>query len=160
MEKTHWRKAFNSDYLACSDVPSGGTLKLVIKEVKLGTVRSQNGESSTCNMATFTDSKVKPMIMNVTNSKIVKGFAKSGYLEDWINIPVEIYAKDGVRLGRETTEGLRIKPTQPKTVSDDQVNEAIKTLKDAEDLNAAWKTIAVDVRNDPRVLSTAKSLKK
>jgi len=53
------------------------------------------------------------MILNVSNSKVVKKFAKSVYINDWNNIPVSIYVKDDVKAFGEVTEGLRIRPDQP-----------------------------------------------
>jgi hypothetical protein len=52
------------------------------------------------------------MVLNATNSKIVKKFAKSPFIEDWKNIPIEIYVQSLKAFGEET-EGLRIKETMP-----------------------------------------------
>ncbi len=56
------------------------------------------------------------MILNVTNSKVVMGFSGGGRDTDtWKNIPVAIYADPKVRFGKDTVEGLRIRPVQPRT---------------------------------------------
>jgi len=114
MEKTHWKKVFNSEFLGSCDLEDGKPLKAVIKAVSVRQVKNTDGKANDRNVAEFTDAKIKPMILNSTNCKIVKKFAKSPYINDWNNIPVEIYVKD-IRAFGEETEGLRIKETQPAT---------------------------------------------
>ena len=113
MEKTHWRKVFLSDYLGSCDLEDGKDLKAVIKHVTVGEVKNTDGKKQNRNIATFTDPNIKPMILNVTNSKIVKKFAGSVFIDDWNNIPVQIYTKDDIKAFGEVTEGLRIRPNQP-----------------------------------------------
>ena len=113
MEKTHWKKVFNSDYLGSCDLDEGKDLKLVIKSVTVQEVQNTDGKKQDRNVATFTDSKVKPMILNVTNSKIIKKFAGSSYINDWNNIAIQVYIKDDIKAFGEVTEGLRIRTAQP-----------------------------------------------
>ena len=40
MEKTHWKKAFNSDYLGSCDIDDGTDLKAIIKEVVVKKVKN------------------------------------------------------------------------------------------------------------------------
>lgn len=110
--QTHWKKAFKSDYLSSSDIESGD-LKATIKDVKYQECITASGKKF-CNVAHFSDSKIKPMILNVTNSKVVKAFTGGKrFIEEWKKIPVQIYVDANVRFGNETTEGLRIRKTQP-----------------------------------------------
>jgi len=111
--KTHWKKVFNSDYLGSCDLEDGKDLKAVIKHVTVGEVKNTDGKKQNRNIATFTDPNIKPMILNVTNSKIVKKFAGSVFIDDWNNIPVQIYTKDDIKAFGEVTEGLRIRTVQP-----------------------------------------------
>jgi len=111
--KTHWKKVFNSDYLGSCDLEDGKDLKAVIKHVTVGEVKNTDGKKQNRNIATFTDPKIKPMILNATNSKQIKKFAGSNYIDDWNNIPVQIYSKDDIKAFGEVTEGLRIRSVQP-----------------------------------------------
>jgi hypothetical protein len=111
--KTHWKKVFNSDYLGSCDLEDGKDLKAVIKSVAVKNVKGPDGKEQERNVATFTDANIKPMILNATNCKLIKKFAKSVYINDWNNIPVQIYIKDDIKAFGEVTEGLRIRPTQP-----------------------------------------------
>ena len=115
MEKTHWRTAFKSDYLSSADVDRQD-LTLTIEKVRLQECVSQSGKKL-CNVAHFVGAEydrrgnltkgTKPMILNVTNSKVVKKFANNTtHLEEWQDIPVTIYVDRNVRFGSETTEGL------------------------------------------------------
>jgi len=111
--KTHWKKVFNSDYLGSCDLEDGKDLKAVIKSVSVKNVKGPDGKEQDRNVATFTDVNLKPMILNATNCKLIKKFAKSVYINDWNNIPVQIYVKDDIKAFGEVTEGLRIRPNQP-----------------------------------------------
>jgi hypothetical protein len=113
MEKTHWKKVFNSDFLGSCDLEDGKDLKAVIKNVLVKKVKNTDGKEQDRNVAYFTDSAIKPMVLNATNCKVVKKFAKSPYINDWNNIPVQIYIKDDVRAFGDVTEGLRIRDFQP-----------------------------------------------
>lgn len=114
MEKTHWKKVFNSDYLGSCDLEEGKDLKAVIKSVAVGSVKNTDGKSQERNIATFTDSKLKPMVLNATNCKVIKKFTKSSYINDWVNVPVQIYIKDDIRAFGDITEGLRFRSVQPE----------------------------------------------
>lgn len=111
--KTHWKKVFNKDYLGACDLEDNKDLKAVIKKVEIREVKDPQGTTSKRNVAIFT-TNIKPMILNVSNCKVLKKFAKSQYIEDWVNIPVSIYIKDDVKAFGEITEGLRFRDVQPK----------------------------------------------
>ena len=113
MEKIHWKKVFNSDYLGSCDLDNRNDLKAVIKSVTVKNVKGPDGKEQERNVATFTDANIKPMILNATNCKLIKKFARSVYINDWNNIPIQIYVKDDIKAFGEVTEGLRIRPNQP-----------------------------------------------
>jgi hypothetical protein len=111
--KTHWKKVFNSDYLGSCDLEDGKDLKAIIKSVSVKLVKGTDGKEQDRNVAVFTDANIKPMILNATNCKLIKKFAKSVFINDWNNIPIQIYVKDDIKAFGEVTEGLRIRPSQP-----------------------------------------------
>jgi hypothetical protein len=112
--KTHWKKVFNSDYLGSCDLEDGKDIKLVIKHVTVQEVKNNDGKKQNRNVATFTDPNIKPMILNVTNCKTIKKFSGSKFIDDWNNIPIQVYVKDDIRAFGDVTEGLRIREIQPK----------------------------------------------
>jgi hypothetical protein len=113
-ERIHWKKVFNSDYLGSCDLEDGKDLKAIIKSVNVANVKGLDGKSQERNVAQFTDPAIKPMILNATNCKIVKEFAKSSFINDWNNVPVLIYTKGDIKVFGEITEGLRIREIQPE----------------------------------------------
>lgn len=113
MEKTHWKKVFNSDYLGSCDLEDGKDLKAVIKNVIVKKVKNTDGKEQERNVAYFTDPNLKPMILNATNCKIMKKFTKTPYINDWNNVPVQIYIKDDIKAFGDVTEGLRLRESQP-----------------------------------------------
>ena len=113
-EKTHWHKVFLSDYLGACDLEEGKDIKLVIKNVSVKQVKGSDGKSQERNVAAFTDPKIKPMILNATNCRVVKKFVGSPYINDWVNVPIQVYIKSDIKAFGDITEGLRIREVQPK----------------------------------------------
>ena len=65
------------------------------------------------NIAYFIES-IKPMVLNATNSKQIKLFTGSSFVQDWINVKVELYIDEHVQMKGITTQGVRIRPVQPR----------------------------------------------
>lgn len=116
VEKTHYRKAFNSPYLSSADIV--GPTILTIASVKLSSDETKKTKDF-FNTAQFVEreirqgEKLKPMILNAHNSKIMKELTGSHFLEDWVNVAITVYVDSNVRFGRDTVEGLRISPQAP-----------------------------------------------
>lgn len=132
--KTHWKKAFKSNYLSSSDIDDKDLI-LTIEKVVYKECMTQSGKKF-CNVAIFKEQEFKPMILNVGNSKIVKNFSgNKTHLEDWSNIKVQIYVDHKVRFGSDTVEGLRIRKTPPKNqnnlpqITDKNFANAVQFLK-------------------------------
>ena len=130
MKKTHWKKVFNSDYLGACDFDDNIEIKAVIKEVVIRKVKNTDGKEQERNVAIFTDSKLKPMILNATNCKIVKKFTKSNYINDWKNVAVQIYIKDDIKAFGSIMEGLRLRETQP-SMEKPELTETSKAFPNA-----------------------------
>lgn len=112
--KTHYRKVFDSPYLSAADIVE--PVLLTIASVIVETDKTKKTKDK-MNTAYFVEQQIrpgeplKPMILNATNSKMVAKITGSPFLEDWKDVQVEIYVDHNVRFGRETVEGLRIRPT-------------------------------------------------
>lgn len=116
--KTHYRKVFKSDHLGVADLEEymedGKDLIFTIKEVKQEIGVRVAGTKGDHNIAYFKED-IKPLVLNATNSKIVKSFNNnSPFVEDWGNTLVELYIEPNIKFGKDTVEGVRIKPVQPK----------------------------------------------
>ena len=107
-EKTHYRKAFNSPYLSSADIV--GPTILTIKCARLEGDQTKKTKDL-FNTAYFVEEylregeKLKPMILNAHNSKVLKMLTGSHFLEDWNDVKVTVYVDQNVRFGRDTVEG-------------------------------------------------------
>lgn len=114
--KTHYRKAFDSPYLSSADVVE--PTDLTVQHVALEPDKTKKSKDK-FNTAYFKEKeirpgeKLKPMILNATNSKTMKNLTGSAFIEDWCDVRVTIYVDHNVRFGKESVEGLRISPKPP-----------------------------------------------
>ena len=113
--KTHYRKAFDSPYLSSADIVEPTVL--TIARVTLEKDKTKKS-GDIFNTAYFEErelrpgEKLKPMILNATNSKTMKGITGSPFLEDWSGVKVTVFVDKNVRFGKESVEGLRISPAR------------------------------------------------
>jgi hypothetical protein len=125
--KTHYRKAFDSPYLSSADIV--GQPVLTVKFVALEIDHTKKTKDM-FNTAHFVErelrpgEKLKPMILNATNSKTMRNLTGSHFIEDWQNVPVMIFVDPNVKFGKESVEGLRIHPKAPgkKRLTPEQSN--------------------------------------
>lgn len=123
--KAHYRKVFKSDHLGVADleemIEDGVKLVFTIKEVKQyildPTIKGSGvvvaGKRIGANIAYFVED-IKPLVLNATNSKRMKSFTNSNFVQDWKNIPIELYADQSVKMKGEIIGGVRIKQVKPK----------------------------------------------
>ena len=116
--KTHYRKVFKSDHLGVADLEEyleeGRNLIFNIKEVKQEIGVMVAGRKGNHNIAYFYEN-IKPLVLNSTNSKVVKSFNKnSPFVEDWSDTKIELFIDASVKMKGEVVGGVRIKAVQPK----------------------------------------------
>jgi hypothetical protein len=115
-DKTHYRKAFDSPYLSSADLVEPTVL--TVRCVKLEPDKTKKTKDH-FNTAYFVEKeirageKLKPMILNATNSKTMKGLTGSAFIDDWNNVRITVYVDHNVKFGKESVEGLRINPRAP-----------------------------------------------
>lgn len=115
-DKTHYRKAFDSPYLASADIVEPTVL--TVKYVRLEPDRTKKTKDK-FNTAYFAEKEIrpgeslKPMILNATNSKTMKQLTGSAFIDDWNDVRVTVYVDHNVKFGKESVEGLRISPQAP-----------------------------------------------
>ena len=124
--KTDWRQFRKSTHLASADLDAmetnGKPLIFTIKEVKYETGVDVSGTKMDGIFCYFIEA-VKPLKLNSTNNNILAGFAKKDGLigkechviENWKGMSIELYVDRNVKMMGEITDGIRIKPLQPKT---------------------------------------------
>lgn len=155
-EKTHYRKAFNSPYLSSADIVEKEVL--TVKQVKLEPDKTKKTKDH-FNTLYFAEQEIrkgeplKPMILNATNSKIMKTLTDSAFIDDWQDISVMIYVDHNVRMMGETMDGLRIcaPPARKKLmVGGVQFKNAVEAYKRDGNLDAV--KARVDVPQDVEAL--------
>lgn len=125
-EKTDWRKYRKSTHLASADLDAietqNQTLIFTIKECKYEQDVDVSGTKMDGIFCYFMDDDVKALKLNSTNSKILAGFAKNNdhkgkeahVIQNWAGLKIELFVDRNVKMMGTTTEGIRIKPLQPK----------------------------------------------
>lgn len=135
--KTHYRKVFKSDYLGVADledfIEEKRSLIFTIKEVKSEFNIVVGGRKGNYNIAYFVEN-IKPLVLNSINSKIVRSFNKTSFVQDWENTIVELYIDSTVKMNKEVVGGVRIKPVQPTKQNKPDFTEA--HFKKAKEANA------------------------
>jgi hypothetical protein len=115
-DKTHYRKAFDSPYLASADIVEPTVL--TIKCVRLEPDRTKKTKDK-FNTAYFVEREIrpgeplKPMILNATNSKTMKALTGTPFIDDWNDVRVTVYVDHNVKFAKDIVEGLRISPQAP-----------------------------------------------
>lgn len=143
MSKTHWKKNVNPAFLGAYSLMNGDDqpteMTVTIREVKYEEFTGQEGKKEWGNVAYLVNQK--PMILNRTNQKTLQKLFNSPYIEDWAGKTITLFVQQ-VKVGREWTDGLRIKttlPSKPK-LSDDKLAEAIKYISAGSTTIEAVKT--------------------
>lgn len=147
MEKknlTHYRNVFKSDHLGIADledmIEKRMDLIFTIKEVKQEFNVAVAGKKGNYNIAYFKEA-IKPLVLNATNSKIVKSFCGgSPFVENWKNVLIELYIDESVKMKGEVVGGVRISPKQPKPI---QIDKPQFTEANFEKAKAANATIEI-----------------
>lgn len=163
-DKTHYRKVFKSNHMGVADledyVESGKQLVFTIKEVKQEFNVMVAGSKGNYNIAYFTDKSIKPLVLNATNSKIVKSFANgSSFVEDWSNLPVQLYIDANVRMMGEVVGGVRIMPQQPRVAkkvltpkNEKAWSRAIQSYKDNGDLKIVLENCDISKEDQKAII--------
>lgn len=112
MEKTHWKKLTNPNYLGSyafqPDEEKVGIISKVVQEK----VKNQDGKEEECLVCYFTG-QLKPLILNKTNSKTIAKIHESPFIEDWKGKAIQMYVAKVKAFG-ERVDAVRIREFIPK----------------------------------------------
>lgn len=166
MEKTHWKKQFNYDYLGSYSLPEGRDVVLTIKSTSKKQVMGANGKKEECFVCDFieqgTRDWIKPMILNRTNCKAITKLYGTPYIEEWagkkIQIGIELVSAFG-----DTTDALRIRNILPdaKRIAEllpntPQWAQAVEYLKKTGNtIEAIQKKYAISEDNKQKLMEEA-----
>ncbi len=163
--RTHYRKAFKSPYLSSADIvlPTIFTIKCV----RLEKHKASQSPGTLFNTAYFTNDfirdgeKMKPMILNVTNSKTMQKLTNSHFIEDWTNVAVTIYVDPNVKNRGDLVEGLRIDKAavaqrKALTPNTEQWTQAIAAYKRDGNLDKVLLRVDVSEAHQKMIVEQAK----
>lgn len=161
--KTHYRKAFDSPYLSSADIVEPTIL--TVKQVRLEPDKTKKTKDL-FNTAHFVEKeirpgeKLKPMILNATNSKTMKGLTGSAWIDDWADVKVTVYVDPSVRFGKDTVEGLRISPHVPerRTLTPEQTRawkNAVAAFRRDGDLRQVLAKVDVSAEHQAQIMQEA-----
>jgi len=165
--KTHYRKVFKSDHLGVADledlIESKRNLIFTITHVKQEIGVRVAGKKGNFNIAYFKE-KIKPLVLNAGNSKIMKGFANgSVFVEDWGGITIQLYIDPTASYGGAITGGVRINPNAPKKAQELQPNtqawtNALVAYKRDGNFEAVFKRMSISEENQKKMIEEAASV--
>lgn len=114
-EKTHWRRIVaDPHYLGEQDFQEGEEKVLTIHHVaESETVMSTEGKAQKA-VLHFAEPGIKPLVLNVTNSKAITKVARSPYFEDWGGVRIQLYIEQGVKAFGDVVNAVRVRPRAPR----------------------------------------------
>lgn len=114
--KTHWRRILPTEYLGGFDLDDGkgghSDINVTITKAVREQVTSTDGDKTTELVLHFKEHK-KPMILNVTNAKMLEKLLRSSYIEDWVGATITV-GTERVKAFGEWHDALRIRKTLPR----------------------------------------------
>ena len=115
MTETHWKKLINPDYLGAYSLDPGKDMVLTIRQVKKEMITGTDGKKEEC-IVCYWQEEQKPMILNVTNCKMIAKLLKTPYIERWAGHRIQIGAEVVSAFG-EKVEALRVRKALPEEAS-------------------------------------------
>lgn len=113
MEKTHWKKLDNPDYLGAYAFQPGEKKVLEIASVGTNMVFNPSGQKKEeCTVVKFKNVGVKPLILNTTNAKTISKIHNSAYIEDWVGKMITVYVARVKAFG-DVVDAVRIEAKVP-----------------------------------------------
>lgn len=137
--KTHYRKVFKSDHLGQADLEDfkeeGSNLIFTIAYVNQEMGAKVAGKKIDANIAYFVE-RIKPLVLNATNSATMKKLTSSAFVEDWQNVVIQLYIEPNVKMKGEVVGGVRISHLKPKITKPQVTKQTAEMWKNAK---AAFK---------------------
>ena len=131
-------QAYPSSYLAQDDVREG-PIRATIADVRIETIGGGDRAEEKPVMH-FQEEKLKTFVLNQTNWAAIEE-AYGPESDGWKGKPIELYLDPGVKFGRETVGGVRVRvPSREAVLSmEEALAQALKVGKTRDDFVAALK---------------------
>lgn len=112
MEKTHYKKLRNPNYIGSYELMTGDApIELIVQIESAVKEQVQNGDKKEEAMVVYLKDQ-KPMIVNSTNAKAITSALGSPFVEDWVGKYITLYVAK-IRAFGENVDALRVKKEAP-----------------------------------------------
>ena len=109
-ERTHWKSLTNPDYIGAYAFQPNEEKTVTISTVVSETVMGADGRKEECTVVHF-QGDTKPLILNVTNAKMIQKVLQTPYIEEWVGRSV-ILGVETVSAFGERVEAVRVRKKQ------------------------------------------------
>lgn len=165
----HYRNVFKSDHLGVADLEdyteNGSNLIFTIDYVNQEFGTKVAGRKTDANIAYFKES-IKPMVVNAGNCEVLKKMTGTWHLDEWKNIPVQLYIDPDAKYKGERVGGVRINPNPPRIEKKElqagtkQYDNAVKAYKRDGNLNVVTDRVIVSKELEKQIkLDAAEQIK-
>ena len=133
MEKlTHWKKAFNPEFLGAHDFQPKEEITAIIEGFNEAQEVTGTGGKKEVVTALFLKD-YKPLILNRTNAKLISKALKTPYMEQWTGKAIQLYVQPGVKAFGDVVDAVRVRPVAPKTelppITPDRFEKMLESIK-------------------------------
>lgn len=111
MTLTHWKKLENPDYIGAYAFQPGEKKTLTISRVAREMVNGPDGKREECTVVHFAEAE-KPLILNVTNAKMISRHAGTPYIEQWSGTRIML-GVEKVKAFGDMVEAVRVQKSRP-----------------------------------------------
>lgn len=115
---THWKKLNNPDYIGAYAFEPGEEKAATIASVARETVTGPEGKQSEETVVHFTQSHLKPLILNTTNAKTISKVLGTPYIEEWAGKSI-IMGVQEVRAFGDLVDAVRVRLRKPGQICSD-----------------------------------------
>lgn len=108
----HWKKLVSDPkFLGEADLAGQPEIVATISSTTLEKVRNGSGTSEKT-VVNFVEN-VKPLVLNVTNSKTIAKLAGTPMVEQWVGTRIQLYYDPRVKFAGDMVGGVRVRPFAP-----------------------------------------------
>lgn len=111
MALTHWKKLENPDYIGAYAFQPGEKKTVTISRVEREQIIGVEGKKSEETVVHFVEAE-KPLILNVTNAKMISKHAGTPYIEQWSGIRI-VLGVEKVKAFGDVVDAVRVQKTKP-----------------------------------------------
>ena len=106
MSLTHWKKLENPDYIGAYAFDPGEEKIVTIRAVERKVVIGAEGKKEECTIVSFVEPE-KPLILNVTNAKMIEKHAGTPYIERWGGVRI-VLVVERVKAFGDVVDAVRV----------------------------------------------------